>query len=152
MFSWLFSEPLPPGTTAPLFTLPDEQGNLVSLEQLRGANVVLIWYPGDDTRICRRQLCEFRDQWEEARKHDVQIFGINPQGRESHARFREKFRLPFPLLIDRGQKVGRLYRTNGLIVKRTVYRIGPDGVIRYSRRGMPPLEEILATAVQSSPN
>lgn len=125
---------------------------MVSLEQLRGGNAVLIWYPGDDTRICRRQLCEFRDQWEEARKHDVQVFGINPQGPESHARFREKFRLPFPLLIDRGQKAGRLYRTNGLIVKRTVYLIGPDGVIRYSRRGMPPLEEILATAVQSSPN
>ncbi len=146
MLSWLFSPPLPPGTPAPPFTLPDEKGNSVSLEQLRGNNVVLVWYPGDDTMVCRKQLCEFRDQWEQARKQDVMVFGVNPQAAESHARFRDKFRFPFPLLIDHGQKVGELYCTKGLIVKRTVYMVGRDGVILYSRRGKPPVEEILAAA------
>lgn len=74
----------------------------------------------------------------------VQVFGVNPQSSESHASFRQKQRLPFPLLVDKGQKVATLYNANGLIVKRTVYLIGPDGKIRFSRRGMPSPDEVLA--------
>jgi peroxiredoxin len=59
-------------------------------------------------------------------------------------KFREKYHFPFPLLIDRGQRVARLYHANGFIVKRTVYRIGPDGVIRFARRGMPSPKEVMA--------
>ncbi|MCS7024525.1 MAG: peroxiredoxin [Bryobacteraceae bacterium] len=146
LLSWLFSDPLPVGSKAPPFVLPDEQGSLVSLEQLRGKNVVLVWYPGDDTMVCRQQLCEFRDRWQLLQNHNIVVFGINPQGAESHARFRQKHRFPFPLLVDEGQKVGRLYRTNGLIVKRTVYLIGKDGIIRYARRGKPSVDEVLAAA------
>jgi peroxiredoxin Q/BCP len=146
MFSWLFSDPLPPGTKAPDFSLPDEAGRTVRLSQLKGRNVVLVFYPGDDTPGCTKQLCEFRDDWKEARSRRVEVFGVNPQGAPSHEKFRRKYKLPFPLLVDHGQKVAALYRANGLIVKRTVYLIGPDGVIRFARRGKPVPEEVLEAA------
>lgn len=146
MFAWLFSDPLPTGTQAPDFTLPKQDGKPVSLAKLRGKNVVLVFYPGDDTPGCRKQLCEFRDQWEQARKHNAQVFGVNPGGAASHSRFQNKYHLPFPLLVDAGQKVAALYNASGLFVKRTVYLIGPDGVIRYAKRGKPDPGEVLAAA------
>jgi len=147
MLDWLFSDPLPAGAQAPDFTLPAQGGKAVSLSKLRGSNVVLVFYPGDDTPVCRKQLCEFRDQWEQARRRNTQVFGVNPAGAESHRRFQEKHRFPFPLLVDAGQKVAALYHANGLFVKRTVYLIGPDGTIRYARRGKPDPEEVLASAL-----
>jgi thioredoxin-dependent peroxiredoxin len=79
-------------------------------------------------------------------KRGVEIFGVNPQKLESHAKFRAKFQFPFPLLVDQGKKVATLYHAGGPIVKRTVYLIGPDGAIRFARRGMPPPAEVLAAA------
>lgn len=146
MFSWLFSDPLPAGSQAPEFSLPDESGNAVSLAGLRGRNVVLVFYPGDDTPVCRKQLCEFRDRWEQARNRGVAVFGVNPRGGRSHANFRQKYRFPFPLLVDKGQKVAALYHASGPWVKRTVYLIDGDGVIRYARRGKPSPEEVLTAA------
>jgi thioredoxin-dependent peroxiredoxin len=146
MLDWLFSDPLPAGSPAPDFTLAKQDGGTVSLSGLRGANVVLVFYPGDDTPTCRKQLCEFRDQWSEAGKRNVQVFGVNPSSAGSHAKFQEKYRLPFPLLVDAGQKAAALYRANGLFIKRTVYLIGPDGAILYARRGKPDPAEVLAAA------
>jgi thioredoxin-dependent peroxiredoxin len=147
MLSWLFSDPLPPGAAAPDFSAEDDEGRTVSLRQLRGRNVVLVFYPGDDTPTCTRQLCEFRDTWEEAKAKNVAVLGLNPWSRARHQKFRRKFSLPFPLLMDPGQKVAGLYRANGLFIKRTVYLIGPDGVIRYAKRGKPSPAEVLAAAV-----
>jgi peroxiredoxin Q/BCP len=147
MFSWLWSDPLPAGSVAPDFSLPDESGRLVRLAELRGRNVVLVFYPGDDTPGCTRQLCQFRDCWSETLARGVEIFGVNPQSAHHHTEFRRKYGFPFRILVDRGQKMGKLYRTNGLIVKRTVYLIGPDGAIRFSRRGMPAPHEVLSYAV-----
>ena len=144
MFSWLFSDPLPPGMTAPEFSLPDESGKPVTLSGLRGRGVVLVFYPGDDTPGCTKQLCEFRDSWDAARKRGVEVFGVNPQSPASHDKFRQKYHFQFPLLVDRGQKVAALYHANGLIVKRTVYLIGPEGMIRFARRGSPKPSEVLA--------
>ena len=146
MLDWLFSDPLPVGTLAPDFSLPDQDGKMVSLSALRGRNVVLVFYPGDDTTVCRRQLSEFRDRWAVAQQNNTLVFGVNPQSANSHVRFQAKCRLPFPLLVDPGQKMGELYHTRGLVVKRTVYLIGPDGRIRYARRGMPDADEVLAAA------
>jgi thioredoxin-dependent peroxiredoxin len=143
MLGWLFSEPLPVGTAAPDFTLPDDTGRPVRLSDLRGHDVVLVFYPGDDTPTCTKQLCEFRDGWGEAQARGTAVFGVNPWSRERHEKFRRKFGLPFPLLVDRGQKVATLYHANGVWIKRTVYRIGPDGVIRFARRGMPSPGEVL---------
>jgi peroxiredoxin Q/BCP len=145
MLGWLFSEPLAVGTPAPDFTLPDESGNLVRLAGLRGHNVVLVFYPGDDTTICRKQLCEFRDRWELARERNTLVFGVNPWSAARHARFRKKYHFPFPLLVDRGQKVAALYHAHGIAIRRTVYRIDTGGVIRYAQRGKPAPEEVLAT-------
>jgi peroxiredoxin Q/BCP len=144
MFSWLFSDPLPVGAAAPDFALPDELGHMVALSALRGRNVALVFYPGDDTPGCTKQLCQFRDQWSQARARGVEVFGVNPQSALKHDRFRQKYHFPFPLLVDEGQKVAALYHANGLIVKRTVYVIGPDGKIRFGKRGMPNPSEVLA--------
>ena len=143
MLSWLFSSPLPPGALAPDFTLADDSGGTVSLSALRGKRVVLVFYPADDTPGCTKQLCQFRDDWSEARKAGVEVFGVNPGSAKSHGKFRGKFQFPFPLLVDSGQKVAALYHANGIIVKRTVYGIGPDGVIRFAQRGMPSPSEVL---------
>jgi thioredoxin-dependent peroxiredoxin len=143
--SW-FSDPLPPGTAAPDFSLPDEEGHTVTLSSLKGTNVVLVFYPGDDTPGCTRQLCEFRDRWDMIRGRGIVVFGVNPQSARSHVHFRNKFQFPFPLLVDKGRAVANLYNANGLIVKRTVYLIGPDGAIRFAQRGMPKPSEVLAAA------
>jgi peroxiredoxin Q/BCP len=148
MFSWMPRDPLPIGTKAPNFTLSTEAGKKVRLSALRGKNVVLVFYPGDDTLICRRQLCEFRDAWSELRGQNILVFGINPQSPESHREFSARNKFPFPLLVDEGQKVAALYNSDGGMVNRTVYLVGPDGLIRYARRGMPRPEEVLAAAVK----
>ena len=146
MLDWLFSGPLPAGSKAPEFSLSDDAGATVTMASLRGKNVVLVFYPGDDTPTCTRQLCEFRDRWEQAKARNVAVYGVNPQGSSKHQKFRAKYKFPFPLLVDRGQQMGKLYHANGLIVKRTVYLIGPDGTILYAKRGKPEPEEVLAAA------
>ena len=148
MFDWLFSQPLAVGGPAPDFSLPDQDGNTVSLAALRGSNVVLVFYPSDETSVCTAQLCEFRDRWSEVRAKNTVVFGVNPAGAAKHSQFRDHRKFPFPLLVDRRQAVARLYRADGLIVvRRTVYLIGPDGVIRYARRGKPDPADVLKAAV-----
>jgi thioredoxin-dependent peroxiredoxin len=144
MLSWLFSDPLAAGTPAPEFELQDDSGNTVKLSKLRGKNVVLVFYPGDDTPGCTKQLCEFRDHWKDVKARGVEVFGVNPQNARAHQKFRNKFSFPFPLLVDPHQGVAALYHANGIIVKRTVYLIGPDGKIRFGRRGMPNPDEVLS--------
>jgi peroxiredoxin Q/BCP len=88
-------------------------------------------------------MCEFRDRWGFMTDGRVAAFGVNPMSEKSHEDFRDKYCLPFPLLVDKGQKVAALYKAKGLIVRRIVYLIGPDGNILFSRRGMPSPIEIL---------
>jgi peroxiredoxin Q/BCP len=147
MFDWLFADPLPAGTPAPDFTAADQDHNSVTLSRLRGHNVVLVFYPGDDTSVCTMQLCEFRDRWAEVQKRDTLVFGVNPAGAVSHAQFRRKYSLPFPILVDEGRRIAGLYHCSRLIIRRTVYLIGPDGSIRYSVRGKPQPDDVLRSAV-----
>lgn len=147
MLDWLFSKPLEPGTPAPDFTLTDQDGQQHTLSALRGKNVVLVFYPADETPTCRKQLCEFRDEWPAVEARNTVVFGVNPGSAESHSRFRGNRSFPFPLLVDAGQKVAKLYAADGLIVRRTVYLIGPDGAVRYAKRGKPEPSEVLAAAV-----
>jgi peroxiredoxin Q/BCP len=147
----IFAQPLPVGSPAPDFTLPDQDGSLVALSALRGSNVVLVFYPADDTTVCTRQLCEFRDRWPLLQQKNTLVLGMNRAKARSHKKFRDRYRFPFPILVDRGQKVGAAYHARGLVVpRRTVYLIGPDGVIRYARRGKPEPEEVLAAAFLSN--
>src|SRR5437764_6758132 len=115
----LFSSPLAVGTVAPDFSVPDQDGNRVTLSALRDKNVVLVFYPGDDTSVCTKQLCEFRDRWKDVNAKNTVVFGVNPWSAASHMKFRDKFHFPFPLLVDAGQKVAELYHANGLMIKRT---------------------------------
>ena len=100
ILSWLLWEPIAVGESAPDFTVEDQEGRTVALADFRGRkNVVLVFYPGDDTSICTKQLCEFRDHWQAAQAKDTLVFGVNPQSAESHRKFAEKHHYPFPLLI-----------------------------------------------------
>lgn len=147
MLSIFPGPPLSPGTAAPDFTLLDQDSNPVTLSQLRGHNVVLVFYPRDETPVCRKQLCEFRDDHALSTAKNTMVFGVNPGGTGSHTRFRDKQRLPFPLLVDEGGQVARLYNCKGpLWIVRTVYLIGPDGIIRYAQRGKPLPSEVLSAA------
>jgi peroxiredoxin Q/BCP len=142
-----FTPPLAVGTPAPDFSVPDQDGSRVTLSALLGQNVILVFYPADDTSVCTKQLCEFRDHWADAQARNTMVFGVNPARSRAHQKFREKCKFPFPLLIDQGQKIAVLYQANGWFVpRRTVYLIGPDGAIRYARRGKPSPEEVLAAA------
>jgi peroxiredoxin Q/BCP len=144
--AWL-TPTLPVGAAAPDFSVPDQDGSRVTLSALRGKNVILVFYPADDTSLCTRQLCEFRDHWAEAQASNALVFGVNPARSRAHQKFREKCKFPFPLLIDEGQKIARLYQSAGWFVpRRTVYLIDPEGNVRYARRGKPSPEEVLAAA------
>jgi peroxiredoxin Q/BCP len=147
MLDWLFSDPLPVGTDAPDFALVADTGATVRLSDYRNRqNVVLVFYPKDDTSLCTKQLCEFRENWAVAQGKQAVVFGVNPGSVASHVAFRTKFQLPYPLLVDPGQKMAKLYAANGLIIKRTVYLIGKSGKIRFAKRGVPKPCEVLAAA------
>lgn len=129
--------PLPRiGEPAPDFSLLDDHGQEVRLSALRGRPVVLYFYPKDDTPGCTKEACGFRDQFAEYRDNAVVVLGISPDSVASHARFRDKYSLPFPLLSDEGHAVASAYGVWGpktLMghsyegVLRTTFLIGPDG-------------------------
>src|SRR5438477_5555106 len=100
-----FTPPLAVGTLAPDFSVPDQDGSRVTLSALRGKNVVLVFYPADDTSVCTKQLCEFRDSWTQAKAANTVVFGVNPARGTRHENFRQKHKLPFPLLVDQSQAV-----------------------------------------------
>lgn len=139
------SQMLTVGEKAPGFSLLDQSGKVVTLDEHRGKkNVVLIFYPGDNTPGCTRQLCAVRDQRELFTDSDTAVFGVNPQGAESHQRFTDKHNFPFPLLVDREKEVVSAYGCKGtLATKRTVYGINKEGVIVFARRGMPANEDVV---------
>jgi peroxiredoxin Q/BCP len=88
------------GDPAPDFTLPDQEGNPVSLSGLRGQRVVLYFYPKDDTPGCTKEACGFRDEWHRFEQHGIKVLGISKDGATSHAKFITKYQIPFTLLTD----------------------------------------------------
>ena len=102
------------GERAPEFTLPDDKGQDRSLTDLLGAGaIVLYFYPADFTPGCTKQACSLRDLHEEIQKAGLVVAGVSPQSAESHARFRDKYKLPFVLLSDEHKAVIRMYGVNG---------------------------------------
>lgn len=147
MFDWLLGAPLAVGRKAPDFTARDQSGAAVTLSALRGRNVILVFYPADDTAMCTKQLCEFRDSWAAVGTKNAVVYGVNPAQSGKHEQFRKKYNLPFPLLVDEGQKIAKAYNSGfSFAPRRTVYLIGPDGTIRYAQRGKPLPSEVLAAA------
>lgn len=101
--------PLPVGIPAPDFELPDETNTSRKLSDFRGRNVILYFYPADDTPGCTKEACNFRDDYSAYEKANVVILGVSPNDVKSHVKFKNKFGLPFPLLADVGHKVCDLY-------------------------------------------
>ena len=127
---------LQPGDPAPDFSLPDADGNLVSLADLKGKRVVLYFYPRDNTPGCTKEACGFKENYAELQKRDVVLLGVSTDDAKSHNKFITKHELPFPLLCDIDAKVSTAYESYGLKkfmgkeymgIKRTTFIIGTDG-------------------------
>jgi peroxiredoxin Q/BCP len=130
---------LPVGTQAPDFTLPASDGQTLTLSSLVGRkHVVLVFYVGDNTPDCNRQLSSLRDDMPELVGLDILVVGINPASVEEHARYCTQLDLNFALLSDMGGQVAAQYGALNLdrSVQRTVYVVNKKGVIRYAARGM----------------
>ena len=123
------------GSVAPDFTLPSQAGQMVSLEEFFGRKpVVLFFYPKDDSPGCTREVCAFRDYFEEFGKLDAEVIGISSDPIESHKRFAVEHDLSFTLLSDEGGNIRRLYgvpKTFGLFPGRVTYVIDREGVVRH---------------------
>jgi thioredoxin-dependent peroxiredoxin len=115
------------GQPAPAFTLPDQEGRPVSLEDLRGRPVVIYFYPKDDTPGCTTQACGIRDQWAEFEAAGATVLGISPDTVESHARFAGKYDLPHTLLADPEREALEAYGAYG---EKVLYGKTTVGVIR----------------------
>ena len=106
------------GDKAPDFTLPADGGGAVSLKALKGKTVVLYFYPKDDTSGCTAEACAFRDGLPDFSKVKAEIVGVSPDSVASHDKFKEKFKLPFPLAADVDGKVCQTY---GVWVEKSMY-------------------------------
>jgi peroxiredoxin Q/BCP len=127
------------GQKAPDFELPSSDGPAVALRDLRGRPVVLYFYPKDDTPGCTREACAFRDAKTRLRKAGALLLGVSPDSAVSHQRFRDKYKLNFPLLADTDKAVAKRYgaygdkvlygkKVKGMI--RSTFVIDGDGVVR----------------------
>lgn len=127
------------GKSAPHFTLPDAQGNKIALKDLRGKNVIVYFYPKDDTPGCTKEACGFRDLWKDIQSADTVVLGISPDDKSSHQEFTKKYKLPFTLLSDSDKKVMTRYGAYGEkmmygkktvgVIRSTVW-VGPDGKVK----------------------
>jgi len=127
------------GRKAPDFTLEDASGKRVSPKDFKGKDVVVYFYPRDDTPGCTKEACGFRDLWADLRRAGVVVLGVSADDTASHAKFSAKYKLPFTLLSDPSRKVMAAWgaygekmmygkKTTG-VIRSTVW-IGPDGVVR----------------------
>ena len=117
---------------APQFTLKDDAGNDFKLAEMSGRKVLLVFYPGDNTPVCTKQLCDYRDGIEAFAGLGVDVVGISNDSAESHREFRQKHDLPFTLLTDPDLKVAAKYDSKGVLgMKRSVFLVDEKGVIRY---------------------
>src|SRR3982751_705454 len=119
---------------APDFTLPDANGGSWHLADHRGKVVVLLFYPGDETPICTKQLCSVRDRWEDYSATGAVVVGISTNSVESHKSFAENHNLPLTLLADAGRKVIEAYDVESWLPNRTarsVVVIDPQGVVSF---------------------
>jgi thioredoxin-dependent peroxiredoxin len=127
------------GEVAPEFTVATSGGGKISLADYLGKNVILYFYPRDDTPGCTKEACAFRDHFAEFKKAGAIVFGVSPDSVKSHDKFVEKFKLPFTLLADEDKKIAGAYGVWGeksfmgrkyLGVYRVTFLIGADGKIK----------------------
>ncbi len=139
--------PLSVGDRAPEFTLPNQNGEPVSLADFRGKTVILYFYPKDDTPGCTTEACGFRDLYEQFRAQNVVILGISGDSPQSHQKFSSKFNLPFPLLSDSDFAIATAYDSYGkkkfmgkeyMGIMRHTFVIDPEGNIAKIYRSVKP--------------
>ena len=138
--------PVEEGKAAPEFTLPDQNGDKVSLEDFRGEDVIVYFYPRDDTPGCTKEACGFRDFNQEIQALDTVILGVSPDSAESHQKFIDKYTLDFDLLSDPDRAVMTRYGAFGEkkmygktvqgVIRSTVW-IGSDGKVKRHWRRVP---------------
>ena len=146
------------GSEAPDFTLATDEGDEVTLSKLQGKKVVLYFYPKDDTPGCTVQACDFRDATPSFEKLDAVVLGVSPDSVESHAKFRAKFGLNFPLLADVDHEVSEaygvwkersMYGRKFMGIERSTFLIDEDGMVQEVWRKVKPkghaemLEQVL---------
>ncbi|MEI7547560.1 MAG: peroxiredoxin [Actinomycetota bacterium] len=126
------------GDTAPAFTLPSDSGSDVSLSQFHGRPVVLVFYPGDDTAVCTKQLNTYNDDLAQFEALNAQVLAISAQTVESHQKFSAKHGFRFPLLADTDKAVAGAYGTLGPLgfPRRSIFIVDGAGVVRYSHRAI----------------
>jgi len=124
------------GETAPDFALTDQRGQTVRLSDFRGKkNVVVYFYPKDDTPGCTKESCSFRDQYTAFTDAGAEVLGISSDNEKSHKAFAEKYNLPFPLLSDTGGSVRKAYKVPkslGLLPGRVTFVVDKQGVVRHA--------------------
>jgi peroxiredoxin Q/BCP len=127
------------GDSAPAFSAEANNGERISLAGLQGKNVILYFYPKDDTPGCTKEACSFRDHFADFKEKGAVVLGVSPDAVKSHDQFATKFKLPFILLADADKKIAQAYGVWGeksfmgrkyLGVFRVTFLIGPDGRIR----------------------
>lgn len=127
------------GKKAPDFKLTDQNEKTISLSDYKGKNVILYFYPKDDTSGCTKEACSFRDDFPKFKKVDAVILGVSPDSVESHKKFVKKYNLNFSLLADENKEVIKkydvwkeksLYGRKYMGVERTTYIIDPEGKIK----------------------
>ena len=140
------------GILAPDFVLLDDSGQYRRLTDYRGNHVVLYFYPKDDTTGCTTEACSFRDNYSAFIDAGVVILGVSPDSSKKHAKFKEKYQLPFPLLADEEHVVSELYGVWGLKkfmgkqymgVLRTTFVVSPNGMIKKVFENVKPAEHSL---------
>ena len=120
---------------APDFSLSDGNGEQWRMSDHRGKVVVLLFYPGDETPVCTKQMCSLRDRWEDYIATGAEVVGISSDSVESHRKFAEHHDLPLRLLSDAEGTAANLYGARSWIpgrVARSVFVIDPKGILRYS--------------------
>jgi peroxiredoxin Q/BCP len=144
------------GERAPEIALPDQRGQLWRLSDQRGKVVALLFYPGDETPVCTRQLCSVRDNWGRYQATGAEVVGINTDSSEKHERFAEHHQLPLRLLADTTGGIVRAYGMKNLLgTKRGVVVIDRDGVVRYRRTVLPifrPTDDEVLSAIKAVVN
>jgi thioredoxin-dependent peroxiredoxin len=128
-----------PGSRAPLFSLPNQDGDTVTLSQFKGQNVVLYFYPKDDTTGCTKEACNFRDEMPKFRNLNAEVLGISADPVKSHKKFAQKYDLNFQLLSDENKEVVQeydvwkeknLYGKKSMGIERSTFIIDKDGIVR----------------------
>jgi peroxiredoxin Q/BCP len=137
------------GDPAPSFSLPTQNRTKLSLSDLKGKTIVLYFYPRDMTPGCTTEACAFRDDYPELEKRGIQVLGVSPDHPQSHAKFAQKYKLPFELLADQDKKVIKdygvwveksMYGKKYMGVERSTFVIGKNGKIQAIFRKVKPAQ------------